>query len=161
MTGDGSEPLADRALVSRAIRRLRVRSGLSKDEIAATMHLSIRTYERFEAGSTRLNLDYVHRFARATGCDANGILLAIATGSPEFAVRCADNRFATILVIALRRFNEAVGDRLGEFEVRTLIAAVTAMFDDLAASAPPSTEARAWLEEAEAELDTHRPAPGR
>lgn len=161
MRGDGSDTLRDGALLSSALKRLRRRSGLSKAEIATAMNLSLRTYERFEAGETRLNLDYVERFSQATGSDPHAILLAVATGSPELAVRCADNRFATILVIALRRFDDSVGDRLATFEVRTLIAAVTAMFDGLAATPSPDDPTRSWLEQGQDELGTHRPRPGR
>ncbi len=161
MKGDRPDLRRDGALLSRALKRLRLRSGRSKAEIAATMNLALRTYDRFEAGETRLNLDYIDRFARATGSDPNAILLAVATGSPELAVRCADNRFGTILVIALRRFDEAVGDRLSEYEVRTLISAVTTMFDGLAALPTSPDPDRTWLQEGQAELESKRPRPGR
>jgi transcriptional regulator with XRE-family HTH domain len=161
MTGERPEPRQDRALLSRALKRLRTRSGRSKPEVAAAMNLSIRAYERFEAGDIRFNLDYVHRFARATDCDPNAILLAMAMGSPEFAVRSADNRFATILMIALRRFDETVGDGLSRMEVRTLVSAVTAMFDGLAARPSTPDPTRTWLEQGQAELEAKRPGPGR
>lgn len=159
MTGERPEPRHDGALISTALKRLRTRSGRSKAEVAETMHLSIRAYERFEAGHIRFNLDYVRRFARATDSDPNAIVLALLTGSPEFAVRSADNRLATILVIALRQFDETVGDGLSQLEVRALVSAVTAMFDGLAALASTPDPSRTWLEKGQAELETKPPGP--
>ena len=158
MTGERPEPRKDGALLSQALKRLRTRSGRSKAEVAEAMNLSVRAYERFEAGHIRFNLDYVRRFARATDCDPHAIVLALLTGSPEFAVRSADNRFATILMIGLRQFDETVGDGLSEMEVRTLVSAVTAMFDRLAALPSTPDPSRTWLEQGQAKLETPPPS---
>lgn len=124
------------------------------------MNMPLRTYERFEAGETRLNLDHIHRFSIATRSDPHAILLAVATGSPALARRCADNQFGTILVIALQKFDEAVGDGLGSIEAREAITAVIRMFDDLAEPASASA-AKTWLADGAEALRARRPRPGR
>ncbi|EHN77379.1 hypothetical protein SMCF_3096, partial [Streptomyces coelicoflavus ZG0656] len=46
-------------LAARAVRRAR---GMTAQQMATAMNLPLRTYEHFEAGTARVNLDYVHRF---------------------------------------------------------------------------------------------------
>ena len=95
---------------------------MTATETANAMNMALRTYERFEAGDTRLNVDHIHRFAGATDSDPYAILLAVALGSPEMARRCADNKLATILTIALQKYDVAMGDRIQRQDTRTLIA---------------------------------------
>ena len=80
----------------RAIRRLR---GRRPPELAAALKIQVRSYEHFESGAGRLNVDRVMQFADMTDSDGFAIIAALWIGSPQFAIRCANNKLMTILVI--------------------------------------------------------------
>ncbi|OHC95332.1 MAG: hypothetical protein A2792_04185 [Sphingomonadales bacterium RIFCSPHIGHO2_01_FULL_65_20] len=130
-------------------------------EVASAMNMALRTYERFESGATRLNLDHIHRFAAATNSDPYALILSVVIGSSELARRCADNKMATILTVAIQRFDQAIQDRLMDLDARTLITAITGMFDTLLDGDETSEQAQAWLQTGAAELLSKRPKPGR
>ncbi|MBB5745717.1 helix-turn-helix domain-containing protein [Brevundimonas variabilis] len=160
MSGAPANAPRDGALLSEALRQVRRHRGLTAAETASRMHIAKRTYERFEAGRTRLNMDHIARFARATNCDPNAILMAVVIGAPDFARRCCDNRMATILTIALQKFDARVGDRVSDLHIHALISAVTDMFDGLEATLARD-EAAAWLKAGTEDLTAKRPKPGR
>jgi hypothetical protein len=54
--------------------------------------MPVRTYQNFEAGRTRINVERVHAIAQILDADAPAIFAAVELGSPEFAVRAADNK---------------------------------------------------------------------
>lgn len=160
MSGVLAEGSRDGELLSEALRKVRKHRGMTAAQVASGMHVAKRTYERFEAGETRLNLDLVARFARATRCDPNALLLSVVIGSPDFARRCIDNRMATILTIALQKFDARAGDSLSSLDVHTLIGAITQMFDGLETTLARD-HAEAWIEAGTQDLDAKRPKPGR
>lgn len=125
------------------------------------MNMPLRTYERFEAGAARLNLDHIHRFAQATRSDPQGILMALAAGSPDLARRCADNQLGTILLIGLQKFDAALGDEIQKLGAREVIGAVIRMFDALAARPLQQDPTEVWLAEGAQDLKARRPRPGR
>lgn len=148
-----------RSAALKGVRRLR---GLSTRDLAAALNMPLRTYEHFEGGQGRLNLDYLHRFAVAADCDFYGLLHAIAIGSPEFAVRTADNKFMTTFTILLKAYDRRMGDRVRDLDARSLIAAFGEMFDALAEiGARRAGEADSFLEEGREDLTAGRPKPGR
>ena len=151
----------DGALVSAALRAVRRHRRMTPAEVADRMNMPLRTYQRFEAGEARLNHDHIHRFAAATDSDARAIFFALTIGSPELAWRAADNRLGTVLAIGLQKFDEQLGDAVHDLDTRTLVAAVTRMFDDLANTRPPSDPAAAWLRDGTETLAARRPRPGR
>jgi transcriptional regulator with XRE-family HTH domain len=122
-------------ILPQVLKALRRRRGLSAVEVAAALCMPLRSYEHFESGRGRLNVGRVHRVAKVLGADAYAILLAIEMGSPEFALRCADNKLVAILVMALQDFDVAAGDDMAALDPRTLIESFTRMFDELAATA--------------------------
>ena len=123
--------------------------------------MPLRTYQRFESGETRPNLDHIHRFARATRSDPHALVMAVAIGSPELAVRTADNQLATTLTVGLQAFNRTQGERIADLDVRTIVSAVTAMFDRLADAGAAQSEARDWIRTGQDALAKARPKPGR
>lgn len=156
------EPQNDGDLRSAALKLVRRHSGLSTREVATGMHVPLRTYEHFEAGQGRLNLDYVHRFCRVTDSDPYALLLAMSIGSPAFAVRAADNKFMNIFTILLQAADTKMGDRLRELDARTLITIMGEMFDRLRDAADQRAQAaEAFLEGGRADLSARRPRPGR
>lgn len=99
----------DGALLSAALKAVRKHRGMQAAEVARAMNMPLRTYEHFEGGHGRINLDYVHRFCSVTDSDPSAVLAAVAIGSPEFARRCADNKMMMILTIALQEFDRDMG----------------------------------------------------
>lgn len=143
----------------KGVRRLR---GFTSQDVADRLNMPLRTYEHFEAGNGRLNLDYLHRFAAVTDSDPYGLLHAIAIGSPEFAVRTADNKFMTTFTIFLQAYDRKMGDRIRDLDARSLIAAFSEMFDALAEIGEQrAEEAATFLEEGQEDLSSGRPKPGR
>lgn len=104
------------------------------------MDMPLRSYEHFEAGCGRLNLLRVHLFADALDADPFAIFAALDIGSPDFAVRCADNKFMTILMMALQEFDASARDDIARLTASTLIAAFTRCFDELVVQARAEEE---------------------
>ncbi|MBG7614678.1 XRE family transcriptional regulator [Brevundimonas sp. BAL450] len=110
------------------------------------MNMAQRSYEHFEAGAGRVNLERIHRFAEATDSDPYAILASLALGSPEFALRCADNKLMTIVMVALQDFDRDHGALAASLDARTLINAFDRLFKDLGELAVQrDQDARAWL----------------
>lgn len=151
----------DGALLSAALRAVRRLRGMSSRDTAAAMHMPLRTYQRFESGETRPNLDHIHRFARATRSDPHALVMAVAIGAPELAVHTADNHLVTILTVGLQTYNRTQGDKIADLDVRAIVSAVTAMFDRLADATAAQNEARAWIRTGQDALAKARPKPGR
>ena len=151
----------DGDLLSEALKLVRRHRGLTAPQVASAMRMALRTYERFEAGGSRLIVDYIHRFAVATNSDPYAIIMAVAVGSPELARRCADNKLVTTLTIGAQRLDHLIGDRMQFLEARAIIVAVCAMFDQLVAHSDEQQLATRWLKTGEADLLTARPKPGR
>src|SRR5690606_11073474 len=100
-------------------------------EVADRMNMAQRSYEHFEAGAGRVNLERIHRFADATDSDPYALLASLGLGSPEFALRCADNKLMTIIMVALQDFDRDRGDVAAALDSRTLISAFDRAFKDL------------------------------
>ncbi|MBA4001093.1 MAG: Cro/Cl family transcriptional regulator [Brevundimonas sp.] len=111
------------------------------------MHMPLRSYEHFEAGGGRVNLEQIHRFAKATDSDPHALIACLTLGSPEFALRCADNKLMTVLMVALQELDRDYGDTIAALDVRTLVAAFTHVLDQLGDLAERrEQEGRAWLD---------------
>lgn len=147
MPPDPPEKLSDARSIGLSARAVRRARHMTAQQVATAMNLPLRTYEYFEAGSGRVNLDYVRRFATATNCDPYSLLLGPALGSVEFARRTADTKFMLIFLIALSEFESAMEDRLQSLDARALIEAFTETFRRLEAESRVQTEAtQAWLD---------------
>ncbi|MGV9009949.1 helix-turn-helix domain-containing protein [Brevundimonas sp.] len=153
--------MRDGNLLSEAVRGVRRFRGMTVTETAEAMHVSLRTYQRFEAGETRLNLDHLHRFAAATRSDPYALLVAVAIGAPAFAIHCADNKLGSVVTIALQKLDETLGARVAELDTRSLVSAVTVFTDRLTQQVLDPDPARTWFEEGQAHLKVRRPRPGR
>lgn len=161
MNGRVVQPRRDSVLLSQSLKLIRRHRRMTAADVARAMATPLRTYERFEAGEGRLNIDYIHRFAAATDSDPYAILMAVAIGSPELARRCADNKLVTTLTIGAQRFDRALGDRIQGLEARTVIDAVCTLYDDLAGECGDQLRAARWLEAGMSDLSATRPRPGR
>lgn len=134
-------------LLSAIIKTIRLDRRMKSAEVAQAMGIGLRTYEDFEAGRGSLDLEKVRLFGRATDTDAVAITLGLLFGSKETALRALDNKFSSILWVALQEFEEEVGDQIsvvpGQFFLESLRQAFTRMKDYLL-KRDASTER--WLE---------------
>ncbi len=107
-----------------------------------------QAYEHFEAGKGPLYVDRIHDFANALGVDPHAILLALEIGSPDFAVRCADSKLMTIIVMALQDFDAATGDAISQLDAQTLRSSFERLFGDLGDLARARAAlAEGWLDQ--------------
>lgn len=157
---DQSEPDSDSLVLSAAIRGIRRLRGFSSSETAAGMNLALRTYQDFEAGRGRLNIDYIHRFCRFVDADPDAIIASLAIGSPDFAIRCTSNKLMRIVMIGVQQLNQQLGDKVASLEARTIVAAVNASVRELVEKSAGGVEAD-WLKAGEDQLRRARPNPGR
>lgn len=129
---DATGRTATLPLVLRAIRR---RRGLRSAEVAKAMGLPLRTFQHFESGRGGIDIDRIHRFAEVTDADGYAIMLALDIGSPDFAIHCLDNKAATVMLVALQRFDRGAGANIAKLDPRSIIAIFDRAFDDLTAKA--------------------------
>lgn len=136
------------ATLSASLRLIRMHRRMRTVDVAEKMGMRPRTYELFEAGKGKVHHERIHRFARVTDSDPYAIFTAMAFGSPEFALRTADNKLVEILVVALHALDEDMGDGISELDGRTIINTVTRAFKELALQAVRRDEAaNAWLKQ--------------
>lgn len=126
---------AVRGILSSAFRTIRRLRGLSARHVAAVMEMPLRSYEHLEAGRGRLTLSRMRAFSEATNCDLFALLLCGPLGSPDFAVRCANNKLATILVMGMEDLGAERGDRIAALKAATILAAFGEAFQRLARTA--------------------------
>ena len=150
---DGDRP-SDAKLLGASARAIRRQRRLTAREVSEKMHQPQRTFEYFESGAGRVNLDQIRRFASATNADPFSILVGLGLRDPEFARRCNDNKLMLVFMIALAEFNTAMGDRIATLDARTLIEAFTETFRKLESeNRARENEAEAWITEGRSRLD--------
>jgi transcriptional regulator with XRE-family HTH domain len=115
--------------ILKALRRLR---GLRSIDVANAMGMKPRSYEYFESGKARLNVDRVHQVAKILKADPYSILAAIDIGSPAFALRTVDNWMGSLWLMALLEFDADLQDDIARLPPAELILGFTKMFDELA-----------------------------
>ncbi|WP_372785984.1 helix-turn-helix domain-containing protein [Phenylobacterium sp.] len=124
-----------RASLSQALRALRRLRGLGPGEVADAMGMARRSFEYFEAGRGKLNVDRVHQVAQILDVDPFAILAAVEIRSPQFAVRCAEHKLMTVFMIALQEFDASALDDIARLNASTIISGFTRIFDALAKEA--------------------------
>lgn len=130
-----AEDPAVRRILSSAFRGIRRRRGLSARDVAAAIEMPLRSYEHLEAGGGRLTLERLKAFAKATDCDLFALLLCGPLGSADFAVRCADNKLATILIMGMEDLGATCADRMAGLKAATILAAFADAYQSLARAA--------------------------
>lgn len=108
-------------LLSAILKALRRRRSLRPREVARRMGLPYRTYQLFEAGGGRLNLDRLQRFAEATDSDAWAILASLSFGVPDFALLCADNKLMTAAMESVRDFHSEASTDIVRLDPRLVM----------------------------------------
>jgi len=114
-------PPDEGALLSVILKSLRRRRGLLSREVARRMRMAPRSYQLFEAGGGRLNLDHLQRFAEATDTDAWAILASLAFRTPGFALLCADNKLMTAAMESVRDFHRDWSSDIAKLDPRLVM----------------------------------------
>ena len=136
---------------ARTVRRFR---GLTAQQVADGIGIPLRTYEYFESGKGRVNLDYIRRFAAFTNSDPFALLVGLGMSRPDLVRRCSDNKLMLVFMITLGEFDLIMGDRIHTLDSATLIEAFTETFRKLEAESREREEAaRSWLEAGRESLD--------
>lgn len=145
---ESDRPRSQNEILAAALRLIRLHRRMKPAEVADAMGMAKRSYEHFEAGKGKINLERIHRFAEATDSDPYAIIDCMALGSPEFAVRCADNKAMLALRVVTQEFDGDVGDAIMELDTRSIINAFTRTLKDLGMQAVRRDDAaKAWLDE--------------
>ena len=146
---------AESAILSEALRLIRKHRGLRQIDVASAMGLPIRTYQNFEAGKIHLDFEKIVAFAAATDSDPHAILAAVMIGSPAFALRSTKNKLTSVLMTALQRFDERLGDDIARIEVGRLIKAFRKVFTDLETElAERDAQTRRWFDNGDTPAST-------
>lgn len=148
MSNNPPDTLTDARLIGRAARSVRRARTLTARQAATAMDLPLRTYEYFEAGAGRVNLDHIYRFATVVDADPYALMVSPALGSTELARRTADTKLMLIFLQALGEFERRSGERMLTLDPRDLIRAFTTTFQDLEADLQRRLDATAGLRSA-------------
>lgn len=124
------KPLA--SPIAEAFRAIRLMRRMRATEVARAMNLAPRTYENLESGTGRITYERIVAFAEATDSDPIAILTSISFGTPDFALRCADNKLMTIMLIAMKELNDDLGDDITYLTAQALVGGFTRLTKDLA-----------------------------
>jgi len=120
---------ARRNLLTAALRAVRRRRRMSLIETARAMGMPRRSYQHFESGGGRLNLELMLRFATATDSDPIALFAAVLLASPAFASSCADSKVATILFLALDAIHDETREARADLDADALWASVRDLLD--------------------------------
>lgn len=135
MSRKPSPPSARRQWLAQALQLIRRARGLRTLDLAHAMALGQRTYEYIEAGKSGVDFEHITAFAAATGSDAHAIAAAGLIGSPAFALRAADNKLVTALLIGLQELDQDLGDDIALLDASTCIAVFNEAFAQLVTEA--------------------------
>ncbi len=129
-------------------------------EVARAMDMPARSYEHLEDGSGRITYERVVAFAEATDSDPIAIMSTLFTGDPSFALRCANNKLMSIMMIAVMELNDDLGADLPYLDAGTLVGGFTRLTRDLAQHVRKrETFAEEWLRSGEERIRSSA-APG-
>ncbi len=122
------------------------------------MNMPTRSYEHLEAGTGRITYDRIVAFAEATNSDPIAILASVTIDRADFALRCADNKLMTIMMIAMMELDEDLGNDIALLDAQTLVGGFTRLARDLARHVRSrETFAEQWLEKGTERLAPSRP----
>jgi transcriptional regulator with XRE-family HTH domain len=149
------------AVLSRALRQLRRLREVSPGQMADAMGLQRRTYEYFEAGRGKLNVDRVHKFAKILDVDPFAILAAVEIRSAAFAIACADHKLMTAFMVTLQEFEANAGPTIARLNAATIVSGFTSTFDALAREALEGEGfIETWLGKGDPPAASDESAPG-
>jgi transcriptional regulator with XRE-family HTH domain len=145
-------------LVSTILKTIRLERRMRPAEVAQAMGMAQRTYENFEAGRGRLDLEKIRRFAQATRSDPVAILLGVMFGSVDTALRAMENKAAMIQWIAFDEFQAREGDLVATLPAGVMLQALRHACEEMSEHLRRrDNAAERWLEQAITRLYTDKP----
>jgi len=99
--------------------------------MADAMGIERRTYEYFQAGRGKINIDRIHQFAKILDVDPYAILAAVEIRSPDFAVACAEQKLMTLFMCNLQEFDANTGPGIARLNAATIVSGFTRIFTAL------------------------------
>jgi transcriptional regulator with XRE-family HTH domain len=127
------------------VRSVRLHRGIGVGEMAKAMNMPLRSYQHFEAGRSRLNVDQLFEFAAATRSDPIALFKAVILDAPDLAIRSADNKLVSAITHELEAFNESAGDAIKTLRSRTIVNVFRQAFDTLEAEALRPDPTVQWI----------------
>ena len=138
---------ARQKVLSEFLRRIRSLRELTRQDVARRMGLESRSFDRFEAGEVRLDLERLFDFAVATNSDPLAMVASLWLERPELARRCADNKLLLVQAISLERLSTQLGDRLSKIDPATWMDLHDRLTDELVRELDArDARAREWLD---------------
>ncbi|QJU60276.1 helix-turn-helix transcriptional regulator [Sphingomonas sp. AP4-R1] len=135
-------------ILSKALRAIRRKRGMTAAQVADAMGMAVRTYEDFEGGRGSLTHDRIFAFADATDSDPFALILSPIFKSPAIGIDCADTKFLTIMMMHFEEFMEEQGGDVAYLEPPLIIGGFERVFKDLAATLSNRvTFLQNWLEQ--------------
>lgn len=117
--------------LAQTLRLIRLARQLKTREAGAAMGIGKRRYEYLEAGVGEADFERIKGFAELSHSDPYAICVAPWINSPAFALRTADNKLVTAFLIALREFDQALGDDIAQLDASSYMAAFNQAFEQL------------------------------
>jgi DNA-binding XRE family transcriptional regulator len=143
---DEPNSIPDRAKVLGAnLRAVRERRGMGQSEVAQALGISRRNYVDAENGDARWSVGHIIEFANVVDCDVMALVSAVATGNPNIATLCIDNKLMTILMSLGINFEEEVGDGVDDLRPQELMEAVEKVLGELSQKLSERRVGQAWL----------------
>jgi hypothetical protein len=134
-----------RKALAATVRAVRLHRGVGVGEMADVMKMPLRSYQHFEAGRGRLNLDQLFEFAAATRSDPIALFKAVILDAPDLAIRSADNKLVAAMTHELEVFNDTCGDSIKTLRTRTIVEVFRKAFDTLEAEATQPDPTAQWI----------------
>lgn len=124
----------DRDLIlSAVLKALRAHRRMASWEVAESMGMDLRSYQRFEAGEGYLKVERIFRFATVIDADPYALLASVKLGTPELAVACSDNKFVMLLVAHVHELHDQMGAELRNLQPQLIVETMGAAFSCLKA----------------------------
>ena len=114
MTSGVPQRSARQRTFTEMLRGVRALRSYTRQSVARRMGVEPRSFERFEAGEVRLDLERMFAFAAAADCDPMALVAGVYLERPDLARRCADNKLMQIQAISFARLSEQLGERLSK-----------------------------------------------
>lgn len=121
MVAEGADRPSHTELAPKILIPLRKMRAVSPPDMAKRMGLSLRAYNDFENGRTKLLFERVLRFAAILRLDHHAILTAFEYARPRIAHVFAQNKFMLIQASAIDEFSDEMLEAIGAVDPLTTL----------------------------------------
>ena len=118
-------------LLGTILKRVRQYRHMTETDLAKAMNIALSTYSGWETGRSRPAFEHVMQFAIETRTDGVAIMCALLMQDTDFALRCADNMFASTILKGLDGINDRLGDGISLMESSAIMESVEAICNSI------------------------------